>query len=204
MAVRDYPRQPQASSWLEDKRLGRILSFVVIPLLIIAALLLPPISLVQRIQDMGATQVTEAGGVIRRSGRHAGHFRARHGQRAVPCPPFLRATGQLPRRQRRARTCWQRPRPSRRRSSPKSPYYQLDLRGQAPSASTWVVPIPNDSEPYETLDVYTWENATPALAMAAAQHHQRRRPGGEPARRQCRSRSWSCRPTRSRRSRRWT
>ncbi len=41
----------------------------------------------------------------------------------------------------------------------KSPYYELDLRGQAPTASTWVVPIPNDSEPYETLDVYTWESA---------------------------------------------
>ena len=39
----------------------------------------------------------------------------------------------------------------------KSPFYQLKLHGEAPAQSTWVMPIPNDSEPYETLDVYTWE-----------------------------------------------
>ena len=39
----------------------------------------------------------------------------------------------------------------------KSPFYQLDLNGEAPAQSTWIMPIPNDSEPYETLDVYTWE-----------------------------------------------
>ena len=55
----------------------------------------------------------------------------------------------------------------------KSPFYQLKLRGEAPSQSTWIMPIPNDSEPYETLDVYTWETAIAELAVAAAQHHPR-------------------------------
>jgi len=58
MAVRDYPRQSTQTKWYEDKRIARILTFVVIPILIIAALLLPPISMVQRIADMGAVRVT--------------------------------------------------------------------------------------------------------------------------------------------------
>ncbi len=159
MAVRDYPRQPQAPSWLEDKRLGRILSFVVIPLLLIAALLLPPISVVQRINDMGATQITEEGGVIQDAdgtqvifppGTVAEPFRAQLS--AVPRVTFLEGSAGknlLP----AAKAI-----PSDRLIA-KSPFYQLDLRGATPTQSTWVVPIPNDSEPYETLDVYTWESA---------------------------------------------
>ncbi len=156
MAVRDYPRQPQQASWLEDKRLGRILSFVVIPLLIIAALLLPPISLVQRIQDMGATQVTEQGGVIQdpdgtqvifEPGSVVEPFRA--SLSSVPRVNFLEGSA--------GKDLLEAAKAIPQTLVPKSPYYELNLRGTAPSASTWVVPIPNDSEPYETLDVYTWE-----------------------------------------------
>ncbi|MCS6844134.1 MAG: SH3 domain-containing protein, partial [Caldilineales bacterium] len=39
---------------------------------------------------------------------------------------------------------------------PKSPLYQIELRGKAPLASILTVPIPNDSLPYETLDLYEW------------------------------------------------
>lgn len=38
----------------------------------------------------------------------------------------------------------------------RSPLYRLALRGALPSEGMLTVPIPNDSLPYETLDVYTW------------------------------------------------
>jgi hypothetical protein len=38
----------------------------------------------------------------------------------------------------------------------KSPIYQLDLRGERPTAAVLTIPIPNDAQPYETLDVYAW------------------------------------------------
>ena len=65
MATRNYPTTPRLTHWLEDKSGSRIITFVLIPLLVIAALLLPPISVIQRVLDMGTTRITEAGGVIR-------------------------------------------------------------------------------------------------------------------------------------------
>lgn len=41
----------------------------------------------------------------------------------------------------------------------KSPLYQLDLRGDRPTAAVLSVPIPNDATPYETLDMYAWTDA---------------------------------------------
>ncbi|MBN1583601.1 MAG: SH3 domain-containing protein [Anaerolineae bacterium] len=38
----------------------------------------------------------------------------------------------------------------------KSPVYRLALRGDLPTAAILTVPIPNDSLPYETLDMYGW------------------------------------------------
>lgn len=158
MAVRDYPRQTQ-TSWLEDKRLGRVLTFVVIPILLIAALLLPPFSLVQRIADMGTAQITEEGGVIADpdgtqiifpSGSVAAPFRADIS--SMPRVSFLEGSA--------GKDLLAAAKAIPATLVAKSPYYQLKLRGEAPSASTWVVPIPNDSEPYETLDLYSWESAT--------------------------------------------
>jgi hypothetical protein len=41
----------------------------------------------------------------------------------------------------------------------KSPLYRLSLRGTQPTASQLTIPIPNDAQPYETLDLYTWSEA---------------------------------------------
>jgi spore germination protein YaaH len=38
----------------------------------------------------------------------------------------------------------------------KSPLYRLSLRGERPTSSILTVPIPNDSQPYETLGMYAW------------------------------------------------
>jgi uncharacterized protein YraI len=40
----------------------------------------------------------------------------------------------------------------------KSPVYILSTRGEPPTATSLTIPIPNDSQPYQTLDLYTWEN----------------------------------------------
>ncbi len=40
--------------------------------------------------------------------------------------------------------------------SPRSPLYELQIDGKTPLASVLTVPIPNDSEPYATLDLYEW------------------------------------------------
>ena len=158
MAVRDYPRQSTQTKWYEDKRIARILTFVVIPILLIAALLLPPISLIQRIADLGAVRVTEAGGVIAdpdgtqvifQPGTIAEPFRASIS--SVPRVSFLEGSA--------GKNLLAAAKAIPSTLVAKSPFYQLKLRGEAPGQSTWVVPIPNDSEPYETLDVYTWEDA---------------------------------------------
>jgi hypothetical protein len=39
----------------------------------------------------------------------------------------------------------------------KSPYYQLQARGGEPNLVIMTIPIPNESEPYNTLDLYTWD-----------------------------------------------
>lgn len=38
----------------------------------------------------------------------------------------------------------------------KSPFYRINLRGTSPELVTISIPIPNESEPYNTLDLYTW------------------------------------------------
>ncbi len=38
----------------------------------------------------------------------------------------------------------------------KSPLYLISWRGAEPRAAILTIPIPNDSEPYDTLDLYTW------------------------------------------------
>src|SRR5690606_30301091 len=39
---------------------------------------------------------------------------------------------------------------------PRSPVYQMDIRGAAPTQLLLTIPIPNESTPYETLRVYAW------------------------------------------------
>jgi len=42
----------------------------------------------------------------------------------------------------------------------RSPLYRLSLRGALPDQAMLTFPIPNDSLPYETLDVYAWDGET--------------------------------------------
>jgi hypothetical protein len=43
---------------------------------------------------------------------------------------------------------------------PKSPFYLLDVRGESEAPVNLVVEVPNEAEPWETLDLYGWDGET--------------------------------------------
>jgi spore germination protein YaaH/uncharacterized protein YraI len=142
--------------WVDGKRSKYVVGFVVIPLMIIAILLLPPISVATRIADLGTSPISEAGGaiadpdgtqVVFMPGTMAEPFRATIS--STPRVSFLEGSA--------GKELLEAAKSIPSTLVAKSPFYALELHGEAPSQSTWTMPIPNDSEPYETLDVYTWE-----------------------------------------------
>jgi len=143
--------------WVDGKRSKNVVGFVVIPLLIIAVLLLPPISAATRLADLGSSPISAAGGtiadpdgtqVVFMPGTVPETFRATIS--SVPRVSFLEGSA--------GKDLLEAAKSIPPALVAKSPFYALKLRGEAPSQSTWIMPIPNDSEPYETLDVYTWES----------------------------------------------
>jgi len=151
-----YPSTSRLGRWLEGTG-GRIVSSVLIVALAAAALLLPPISILQRVAEAGTTRITEAGGTIADPDRTTvtflpgtikQPFRAKI--RSVPRVTFLEGSAG-PELLAAAKAI-----PTHLVA--KSPFYQLTIYGQPPTQSIWLLPIPNDSEPYETLDVYTWDS----------------------------------------------
>ena len=159
MRATEYSGQPRLMRWLEGPQSGRLITWVLIPLLVIAALLLPPISAVQKIADLGTSRIPQTGGaiadpdgtqVIFYEGTIAEPIRA--SLSSIPRTTFME--GSVGRDLKAAAQTI----PTQLLA--KSPFYQLKLRGETPTQSTWVLPIPNDSEPYETLDVYAWDSAS--------------------------------------------
>ena len=142
---------------LEGRNVSRLLNFVVIPLLVLAVLLLPPIQVWARIQNVGRTAITPTQPVISDPDGTVVTFPAEGlpaGDRvyarlnSVPRADFERGdAGSEMRQAAEALPGYLRPR---------SPIYEIEVRGDAPSQTSAVVPIPNESLPYETLDVYNW------------------------------------------------
>ena len=64
MASTGTTGQPRTVRWVDGERSKYVVGFVVIPLLIIAVLLLPPISAATRIANLGSSPISEAGGAI--------------------------------------------------------------------------------------------------------------------------------------------
>lgn len=130
-------------------------SFLLIPCLIAAALLLPPVNLWDRLQLFAYTRIGASGGLLRDSdgtlvsfppeGVHE-TFSAAFS--SVPRVDFIE--GQAGREFYDAAV-----------NLPdyliaKSPIYSVDISGESPSQAIIEIPIPNDSMPYETLSLYTW------------------------------------------------
>ncbi|NOX63554.1 MAG: SH3 domain-containing protein [Chloroflexi bacterium] len=141
---------------LESPKVSRFLSYVLIPLLILAILLLPPIQLWDRIQNIGHTKITPTSGELRDPDGTIVIFPA-DGLSGADTYAKLSSTpradferGDTDEELRRAAEVL----PANLR--PRSPVYQLSIRGAEPTHAIMHIPIPNDSLPYETLDVYHW------------------------------------------------
>jgi len=156
MAVMDYPKPSRLTTWLEGKREKRIINFVVIPILLIIALLLPPFSIVDRIMGIGYQRIGEDGGTLTTPDGTQVTFLPGTVQR-----PFRAAVKEVPRvnflEGSAGRDLLAAAKSIPSQLIAKSPFYQVKYRGDAAAEMVWVIPIPNDSEPYETLDIYTWD-----------------------------------------------
>jgi spore germination protein YaaH len=142
---------------LESKWTGWIINLVVIPALLAASLLLPPISLRERLFEAGFAPIAMGGGsVVDPDGTQvtlpAEGLQAPVRVRLTSIPRLEFLEGSAGRALRKAAE-----------SIPeylvmRSPLYQVALRGSMPSQAILTIPIPNDSEPYSTLDIYAWQD----------------------------------------------
>ena len=132
------------------------LSLVLIPGLLIVALLLPPISLVERIQFLSYSAVDNSGGTLMDSD-----------MTSIIFPPenviesFRASLESIPRiefENGAAGENWIVARDALTPGLlPKSPIYEVDVQGGSVNHSILQIPIPNDSQPYETLELYSWD-----------------------------------------------
>lgn len=134
----------------------RLVNLILVPALVIASLLLPPVSLAERVAAIGFTTIgDEVWSVKDPDGSQltvvkdslVGALKLKlapvprldflegsAGKKLVPAAESLPANLTM-----------------------KSPLYQIQTRGEASAAVTLHVPIPNDAEPYETLALYAWD-----------------------------------------------
>lgn len=153
--------QKSNSIWkyLSGQRAEQIVTCAIIPLLLVASLLLPPFRVVTRISDIGWTAVRYDGatledpdGTVVRipAGLPGKVLKARFS--SVPREQFLagRAGDEL------AQAASALP----QTIAPRSPLYQLRFKQAAPVPVTLTIPIPNDSEPVQALDLYEWTGTT--------------------------------------------
>ncbi len=127
--------------------------YILIAVLVIAALLLPPISLLQRLGLTGYVRLNAEnpstshpdGLTVSVSPEDNVSLRLKLG--SVPMIDFLEGVAG-PRAAVEALP---------QVLQVKSPYYQIDVRSRTRGPATLTVVIPNDAEPWETLDLYTWD-----------------------------------------------
>jgi hypothetical protein len=138
---------------LEGRWAGGILVFVVIPALVIASIILPPIALPERVMAAGYTTFTKAGGSLLDPdgtqltvppGAVSGKVQLQFS--SIPRADFVEGTAG-------DQAMAQAIPPN---LDMKSPLYTISMRGETPKEITLSIPIPNDAEPLSTLDVYAW------------------------------------------------
>ncbi len=134
-----------------------VASLILIPALLAVAMLLPPVSLLERIQGLTLTSVGDGGATLLDPDGTALIFPAeavdnsfRAAFQSIPRADFVGGS---------AGDGWRDAAAAMPDFlQPKSPVYTLDIRGDEPQKAVLRIPIPNDSEPYETLDLYTWSD----------------------------------------------
>jgi spore germination protein YaaH len=139
----------------ESRLGGVVINLILIPLLILSALMLPPISLADRLLSVGYERIGRDGGAVQDPDGTQVIFVPEGVNRsfrvkisAVPRSMFLEgsagnnlliAAENIP--------------PN---LVMKSPFYRLQIKGTEPNQIVLRIPIPNESEPYSTLDLYSW------------------------------------------------
>lgn len=131
-----------------------LLSLVLIFLVVVVFLLLPPVSLLTRL-DPSYARIDETGGDVQDpdgtlltfpSEGVQGPFRVK--LTAVPRNLFLEGSGDSS-----LVTAAQSIPPN---LVIKSPFYRIQSHGSMPTTVVLDIPIPNEAEPYRTLDLYSW------------------------------------------------
>ncbi|MGE5138728.1 MAG: glycosyl hydrolase family 18 protein, partial [Rudaea sp.] len=148
MKARQNPTgsQSPSSGLLRGRGASILIYFVLLPLLACLVLILPPIQIPARILSLGYTSIAAKGaevknpdgavvripeGAIARSGSIK--LSATTQQAFSASPEFKALPGYV---------------------EVKSPLYNVSVQGDRPNASTLQIPVPNDAEPYETLDLW--------------------------------------------------
>jgi len=140
---------------LESRLGGAVINFVLIPVLVLSALLLPPVSLADRLLSIGYDSIGRDGGAIQDPDGTQITFLPEGVSRsfriklnAVPRSLFLEgAAGNS------LLTAAESIPPN---LIMKSPFYQIQRKGTGPEKVMLTIPIPNEAEPYGTLDLYSW------------------------------------------------
>jgi len=169
---------------------GWIITLIVLPILLVLALLLPPVNLLDRLQAFTYTRITSAGGAITDPDGTIVNFPA-EGVRAS----FQAAVKSTPREEfiegQAGKDLYDAARNLPDHLIPKSPFYALDMVGDAPGQAILTIPIPNDSLPYETL------GSMPGMGQIGHTFHRPFWGPKIPSNRAwslCPRASWSCRP----------
>ncbi|NLE75247.1 MAG: cellulase family glycosylhydrolase, partial [Chloroflexi bacterium] len=144
---------------LDGKWTSRIINFVLIPGLLLAALWLPPVALPERVLSAGFVEIgPEGGSVVEEDGMQitlpAEGLRdaVRVKLTAIPRLTFLEGKGGADLAAAAAGI-------PNQTLVMRSPFYQVEQRGTTPGKAVVTLPIPNDSEPYSTLDLYSWDGS---------------------------------------------
>ncbi len=146
----------QSFELIVESRLGGVVvNFVLIPLLVLSALLLPPISLADRLLSVGYERIGRDGGAIQDPDGTQITFLPEGISRsfrvkltAVPRSLFLEGAA--------GNTLLTAAESIPPNLIMKSPYYRIQRKGTMPEQVVLTVPIPNEAEPYRTLDLYSW------------------------------------------------
>ncbi|MDM8521616.1 glycosyl hydrolase family 18 protein [Anaerolineales bacterium HSG6] len=151
----------QLFEWVFESRVGGVvINLILLPILCMCALLLPPISLPYRIMAYDYDQIGRGGGSISDPDGTQVTFLPEGIERsfqvkmnAIPRSIFLEGSASDGSLLKAAE------------SIPpnlvmKSPFYNIDLWGDMPTDLIVTVPIPNEAEPYGTLDLYSWNGET--------------------------------------------
>jgi len=155
MEQKPNPLVQGLNALLEGKQGGLILN-VLIVVMIIAALLLPPVSAQERIFEAGYTDIDkdEGGSVVDPDGMQVTLLPeglekdVELKEESVPMASFMDGSA--------GKDLVEAAKALPLSLHVKSPIYQMSVKGSMPTAVILAVPIPNNAEPYETLSLYEW------------------------------------------------